>query len=127
MITERGIEQYLHDDGYLVSIMPEKTGIEEVIEHYRTYEQNNDVPRNLRVFIDCSNSSFDFKPKDISRIWEAVDRCLAKYDSLEEAILVQRPYETAMAAIFENGAPDENYLFKLFSTREMAIDWLNRG
>ena len=69
---------------------------------------------------------FDFKAKDIPKIWEAVNACLENYDSIEEAILVQKPYETAMAVIFEDGAPTENYKFKIFSTRENALDWLNR-
>ena len=105
-----------------------KTGAQtilNIIEHYNEITKNNNLPKILNVIIDCRGASFDIKANEIDYTQEAVNNALNKYERIKEAILVDKPYETAIATLFKNYNSDlKSYSFKIFSTEEAAKKWL---
>jgi len=57
---------------------------------------------------------------ELSEVQDAVEN----YDSINEAIFVQKPYATVIATMFEEQTTFVNYFFRIFYTKEAALDWL---
>lgn len=99
-------------------------GIKEILKHYNHLKENNSYPKNLNVLIDCCDSEFKIEPQEIPIFIDATKQTLQKYDSLTEAILIKKPYETVIATLFKDMFNSEKYNFKIFYTEEAAIKWL---
>jgi hypothetical protein len=56
---------------------------------------------------------------------EAVKKSLKRYKIIKEAILVDKPFATAIAKIFQLfNSKIENYSFEVFSTEDASRNWL---
>ncbi len=97
-----------------------------IIDHYNRIAKNNKLPKILNTIIDCREAQFDIKTNEINYTKEAVKSALNKYEKIKEAIIIDKPYETAIATLFKNyNAYLKSYSFKIFSTEEAAINWLS--
>ena len=98
--------------------------IDDIVSHYYTIAKNNILTENLKILIDCRETKFDVEPDEIILINDAVKKALNKYAYIKEAILIEQPYETVLATIFEKGIKLDHYNFKIFSTENAALSWL---
>ncbi len=56
---------------------------------------------------------------------EAVKKSLKRYKIIKEAILVDKPFATAVTKIFQLfNSKIENYSFEIFSTENASRNWL---
>ena len=101
-------------------------GIEEVLDMYLRVEQHGSLPTNLRIIIDSQKARYTFTEKELQEIANAMKHLLTKFDSIQEAIIQSSPYETAMAVLYEQMVNFKNFRFKAFSTKDAAIEWLNK-
>ena len=116
---------YNEEVGVLHTTTGGDLSIDEILGHYEEIRKNNAYPRDLKVIIDCRSTRMVVKLDDVSRIVEAAKNTLLKYDSLREAILITKPYETVVATLFEQNARFKNYHFRLFNSENSAFRWLN--
>ena len=99
--------------------------ITDIIHHYDKLINIVNLPNCLKVLIDCRGSKLDVKIDEISSTNDAVKKALSKFENIQEAILVDQPYETVVATLFENYNADIiEYRFKVFCTEEAAKHWL---
>ena len=83
------------------------------------------MPENLRVLIDCRDVAFDIDIRSIEFTSETLNKSLKRYSTIKEAILVDKPFETAIAKMFQLlHSKIENYNFEIFSTEDASRKWL---
>lgn len=112
----------------LLTITANTLVVEEIIGHYEKLANYNSMPENLKVLIDCRDTKFKIKPHEMALTIDALRKAVKNYESVQEAIMVIDPYETAIASIFENFSSGiENYNFKIFYTDDAGISWLKRA
>lgn len=97
---------------------------EEIIAHYDELKTNTSFHRNIRILIDCRDSTFVVKPEEVPELIAAAKESVSEYDSVKEAMMVIDPYETVIVTLFEKGINFPNYWFKVFYTEEAALNWL---
>lgn len=93
--------------------------------HYKYLEENRDLPQNLKVLIDCRNVKMDVNPEELKDLCKQMENTLSHYEFLHEAIIVENPFETAIAQIFEMYYNTyKNFRFNVFSTEIGALNQL---
>lgn len=117
---------FLHDEELKILRVsyPGMLTKEEIIAHYDELRTNTSFHRNIRILIDCRNSTFTVKPEEVPELTEAAKKAVNKYQSVKEAMMVTDPYETVIVTLFEKGINVPHYRFKIFYTEEAALDWL---
>jgi hypothetical protein len=99
--------------------------IEGIIGHYNYIAENDALPDILRILIDCRGAAFDVDINSIESTTEAVKKSLKRYKIIKEAILVDKPFATAVAKIFQLfNSKIKNYSFEIFSTEDASRNWL---
>jgi hypothetical protein len=99
--------------------------VEDIISHYVHISKDDSLPRKMRVLIDSRGTKMELRIEDIALTNEAVKKALAKYTYLKEAIIVDKPYETVIATMFERFySKMDSYAFRVFSTENAARSWL---
>lgn len=95
------------------------------IEGIDQYSKNMD---NLYILDDIRNSISKFTIEDIPTIIDEVKKRISKYKEVRCAVLVDKPFDTALSMLYENlSSIIENYLYKTFSTTEAGKNWLKQG
>jgi hypothetical protein len=109
----------------LVLRVSEVIPINEIIDHYLELSKDVALPRKLRVLIDCRGTRLNVDTDEIDLTHDAVKEASNKYEYIKEAILIDKPFETVIANLFQHYNEDiENYKFSIFSTEEVALRWL---
>jgi len=101
-------------------------GVEDMLKHYNTIIDNDSLPRNLIVLINCGGTRCTTTTEEIEIFYRKIKIALQKYEQIREAILVDQPYETAFVTLFERLINVEKYEFKIFYTENAAMKWLKR-
>lgn len=109
----------------LISTITDILVIEDIINHYKLIENDESLPRNLKVLIQGKDFIFDIKGPEIKSVSKYVISALSKYNSIKEAIVFEHSYSTAIGLIFKERNKYENYFFKVFSSSNAAEKWLN--
>lgn len=109
----------------LISTITDILVIEDIINHYKLIENDESLPRNLKVLIQGKDFIFDIKGPEIKSVSKYVISALSKYNSIKKAIVLEHSYSTAIGLIFKEGNKYENYFFKVFSSSNAAEKWLN--
>lgn len=117
---------FLHDEELKILRVryPGMLTKEEIIAHYDELRTNSSFHRNIRILIDCRNSTFTVKPEEVPELTAAARDAVRKFDSVKEAMMVTDPYETVIVTLFEKGINIPNYRFRVFYTEEAALNWL---
>jgi hypothetical protein len=77
------------------------------------------------VLIDCRGTRIDVSPDEIAQTHAAVKKAISRYTHIREAILVDEPHGTVVAALFQSSYYDlKQYSFMIFSTMDAALSWL---
>ena len=112
------------DSKILLNTLSGTIDISDVLNMYHQIEYHGSLPANLKIIIDSQEARYSFTEKDLQKIANAIKHLLTKFNSIQEAIVQSTPYETAMAVLYEQMVHFDNFRFKVFSTREAAIQWL---
>jgi len=99
--------------------------IGDIIDHYGHLSEKPSYPFSLRVLIDCRGTRFDVSPEEIEQTHAAVKKAISRYTHIREAIVVDQPHGTVVAALFQSNYYDlKQYSFMIFSTVDAALSWL---
>lgn len=99
--------------------------ITDILNHYLEISKSQYPSKHLKILIDCREARFEITPIEISYTVNALKKALINYDSIQESILVNKPFETAVATLFKRyNANTNNYFFKVFYSEEAARVWL---
>lgn len=101
-------------------------GTDGIIEYYTELSDNDNLPKEIKTLIDCRGAKFNLMPSEIQLPMYALENALKKFDRITEAILVDQPYETVIATLFQEFISERNnYEFMVFCTEEAAREWLD--
>lgn len=120
MITVKFNSEAGHLDSRFHGIVTEK----EIIDYINATRLNSSYPRYLKILTDGMDAQMEFSPDSLPRIVDANNRSLEVYDAIVDAIVLDRPKETALSVFYEELSKSPKYRFRVFSTREAAISWL---
>ncbi len=99
--------------------------IKDIINHYIEISKSQYPTKHLKILIDCRNADFEITPIEISYTVNALKKALNNYESIQESILVNKPFETAVATLFKRyNSNTNNYFFKVFCSENEAKAWL---
>lgn len=98
--------------------------IEDVVDYIKTINQNFTYPRKLKILTDALKAQLNFTEDDLIKIKNELDDTVKVYDWVFDAIIVTRPYETALSMLHSYISNNGKYEFKTFSTEETAFRWL---
>ena len=101
--------------------------VDQIIEHYLSISRDTSLPRNLHTLIDCTNGKLqiNLKNNENEKARIALNKAMNAFDSIREAVIVDKPHETFVATLFREFNHDiKNHGFEIFCTPEAALKWL---
>ena len=99
--------------------------IDDLISHYISVGENNQLPRKLHVIVDYTEAEFIFDIDDLDELAKTVRQNIINYKYVKAAILHTKPYEQAISMMFESLVKDiPNFYTAIFTTKKAAIRWL---
>lgn len=108
------LESYFKNDIYL----------NDVLEYIMAVTENTALPQTLKILTYAETATFKFTVKDLESINNKKNDGLENYAFVMDAIIIDSPETAAISVIFEALAQNEKYKFKVFSTKEYALNWL---
>ncbi|MBI9069140.1 MAG: hypothetical protein JEZ09_17725 [Salinivirgaceae bacterium] len=101
-----------------------KVTYEELYDFGIAFENNKSLPRNLKMLTDVTKANYDFPPEKIADIAKNMENITKNYQQIKAAFIQTKPTETAMSILLQNEHRRENYIHKIFYSREQALEWL---
>jgi len=98
--------------------------LKQIRDYIIATKENKSFPRDLKILSDGTESVFKVLPNELGMIVEENNKSLEEYDSITDAIVLSGAKETALSMLYQEIAKNKKYKFKIFSTREAAIKWL---
>ena len=118
--------EYNKQKGILISKFEGKLTLKEVVDYIVATKENKSYPRKLKILTDATKSEMVFKHGDLSVIVEENYNSLEKYEQIIDAIIIESTKETAFSVLYKEMAKTNKYKFSIFSTREAALQWLEK-
>jgi len=99
--------------------------IGDLISHYISVGENNQLPRKLNVIVDYTKAEFKFNIDDLDELADTVKQNIINYKYVKTAILHSKPHEQAISMMFESLVKDiPNFYTEIFTTKKAATKWL---
>lgn len=98
--------------------------LKEIIDYIEATKNNYSYPRDLKILTDACQANMIFGHKDIEAIVNANNESLKNYNFIADALIIDKPIETALTAFFKLLAENKKYTPMIFSTHEAANRWL---
>ena len=106
-----------------VKIMGEAK-ISDIISLYDMIANDDTLPNNLKILYDLRDYRLNIDHNEAHLVIDSIKKDLTKHDQLREAIIIDKPHETALAQIVEYNNDITNYSMRIFSTENTAMNWL---
>jgi len=98
---------------------------QDVLEYLNAFNENKTYPRHLKTLADTSLAKFSFSYRSLKAFNQAKTASLENYTIVITAVIVNSPATAAIATLYQSIAKNKKYKYKVFSTQEAAIDWLD--
>ena len=118
------INYTLNDDQIFYVKFTGDVNYQEIAEYLKRFESLEHLPADLRLIYDFSEANLTVDPDDIQKISSMADAVTTKYKSVRTAFLVTKPMETAFTMLFIQEKSEMDKKRKVFTTREVAEEWL---
>lgn len=118
------LTKFNHKTGILDSQFIDEITLKEIVDYIISTKENSIYPRKLKILTDATKAIMSLKTDDLHVIVHENNKSIEKYDSIVDAIVIDKPKETAISLLYQEMAKNSKYRFQVFSTREAAIAWL---
>jgi len=119
------IQKFNPATGFLETIYSGKVSLTDILKYNSRIRKNRRYPRKLKILSDATAVQFVLTKEDLKIISERVKQMLNDYDAVYDAMILNKPKETAYSMLYKGMAKIKNYHFQYFSTKEAALEWLN--
>ena len=99
--------------------------LEDMLNGLKYLQQNNDLPRNLKILEDARKSKITFDMNDVDILIKNMNLSMQNFNKIMHAVIHDSPKNTALSMLVERKSINTNYKLMTFSTKEAALDWLN--
>jgi hypothetical protein len=83
-----------------------------------------DYPRRLKILTDARLCNFRIDPEELPMIIDSVNSAQLEYGYVVNTSVIDTPSNTAIAMLYQQLILTDNYYFKMFSSYEIALEWL---
>lgn len=118
------LTKFNHQKGILDSQFIDDVTLKEIVDYIIATKNNTTYPRNLKILTDATRALMKLVPDDLKVIVSENNKSIEKYNYIIDAIVIDKPKETAISLLYQEMAKNSKYRFQVFSTREAAIEWL---
>ena len=108
------LETHFENDVYL----------HDVLDYINAISDSTHYPKTLKILTFAETSTFKFTVKDLETINLEKNKSLENYAFVMDAIIINSPETAALSVLYEALSQNEKYKFKVFSTKEYALNWL---
>lgn len=99
--------------------------LEDIIKYVEDIDQFALDLEHIFILDDMRNSTTKFTIVDNPIIIDEIKKRISKYVEVRCAVLVDKPFDTALSILYENLARSvDNYSYKTFSTKDAGKKWL---
>jgi hypothetical protein len=114
--------------GVLETKIEGDTSINDIIKYIIDVREHEMLSEKIKIFTDASKGKFIEKVRknDLQRFLDENKKTLAQKELIYDAFVVSGSFETALGLLYQELIKVPNYQFKIFSTKEAAINWLNK-
>jgi len=99
--------------------------IEDVLNHYVSIAGDKSLPDKIKVLVDLKETRLNINPDELDNYTESMEKALSRFVHIKEAIVVEKPRETAIAMLLgKELSGSKNYFIEIFSTERAAANWL---
>lgn len=98
--------------------------LNDILDYINAIKENTSFPRALKILTYAEEAIFKFSAKDLESINAKKNEGLLNYDMVITAIIIDGPQTAAISVLYEALSQNEKYYFKVFSTKEVALNWL---
>lgn len=117
---------FITDKGYLESVWEGEINLDQIVKYIRETKENKEYPRKLKILSFAHKSTLLLKPDDLRVIAEENEQSVAQYDTIIDAFVANEAQIAALSMLYEKISRIPGYKFKVFSTPEAAMDWLEK-
>ena len=114
------------ESGILLVKLSGKVSFEDIKKYLSEFETISIPTKDLLSLYDLRDADLELKLENITFISDWANKISASFRIVRTAFLVNKPDITAYTILFKNSASKE-IAREVFSTREVAVDWLKRG
>ncbi len=120
------IEAMVDKDGLILYVKSQTVvKLENMLNGLEYLHNDATLPRDLRILEDATKVEVNFNISDIDILLEKMHEVAQEYNSILHAVIHDSPKNTAFAMIIEQNKVIDNYLLKVFSTEQGALQWLS--
>ena len=120
------ISEFNNETGFLDSRFEGTVTTKQIVDYIDATKENTTYPRVLKILTDATKADMVFYHEELSLIVEANFKSLEQYEYIIDAIVLSSPKETALSLLYQELSKTNKYKFQVFSTREAAIEWLEK-
>jgi hypothetical protein len=115
-------------EGLLLVEFTGEITVEELTTYIISVRENKELPQKLKILSDASNGKFAKRigRKELLNFLEENRITLAKKEAIYDAFVLSSTFEMALGMLYKEFNRIKNYKFNVFSTKEAALEWLNK-
>lgn len=102
----------------------EEVSMHDIVDYLLAFKDETSYPRQLRTLIDARDATFSFSYKALKSFNKAKTESLKQYTIVVSAVVINSPATAAISTLYGAIARNKKYKYKVFSTHEAAISWL---
>ena len=116
------------ETGILETNFEGEISIKEMLDYIVSIRENKNLPTVLKIYSNGTDAKFAEKVsrRDLVRFLDENKITLAQKKFVYDAYVVSSAFEMALGMLYRDLNKIDNYKFDIFSTKEAAINWLNK-
>lgn len=118
---------YDYSLGVLNTTFDSQVKVSDMLTYFTEVKRETEYPRKLKVLINANTAQIEFTLQELKQVSQANIELLGVYECIWIAFIVNSPTETAISFLYKELSELNNLRFSIFSTNEIATEWLNRG
>ena len=102
-----------------------KIGFNEMNNGLMFLENNESLPKRLRIVEDGTGSEASLSIKEIDMLIAKMESLAPKFESIQHAVIHDNPVNTAYGYIVKKRHNTKNYSLRIFATMDGALKWID--
>ncbi|MCL5127503.1 hypothetical protein [Algibacter sp. L4_22] len=113
-----------HELNILETQFKDEVGMQDIVDYLLSFKEKTSYPRQLRTMVDARDATLTFSYKALKSFNKAKVESLKSYTIVVSAVVINSPTTAAISTLYGAIARNKKYKYKVFSTHEAAVGWL---
>lgn len=110
--------------GFLESNWEGEVTLGQIIDYIRRTKENTSYPRKLKILTSTEKARLMLGVEELEEISKENKLSVKNYEVIIDAFVVDEALVAALSTMYQKVSAVKNYIFRIFSTREAAEEWL---